>query len=72
MPWTPVTWTRSTCIRCQAQQAILNAFIQPLGYRFKNADMERGHIRGTRQKLPFYQEIEFFRRRSTAGSTRSS
>ncbi|MFH8611411.1 sporulation protein [Streptomyces sp. NPDC018029] len=42
-----------------AQQAILDAFIQ-LGFRFKNADMERGHIRGTRQKLPFYQEIEFY------------
>ncbi|MFD0141961.1 MULTISPECIES: sporulation protein [unclassified Streptomyces] len=42
-----------------AQQAILDAFIQ-LGFRFKSADMERGHIRGTRQKLPFYQEIEFF------------
>ncbi|MFD7615222.1 sporulation protein [Streptomyces sp. NPDC059828] len=42
-----------------AQQAILDAFIQ-LGFRFKSADMERGHIRGTRQRLPFYQEIEFF------------
>ncbi|MFC7306748.1 sporulation protein [Streptomyces monticola] len=42
-----------------AQQAILDAFIH-LGFRFKSADMERGHIRGTRQKLPFYQEIEFF------------
>ncbi|MEV5354659.1 sporulation protein [Streptomyces sp. NPDC086081] len=42
-----------------AQKAILDAFIQ-LGFRFKNADMERGVIRGTRQKLPFYQEIEFF------------
>jgi sporulation-control protein len=42
-----------------AQQAILDAFIQ-LGFRFKSADLERGHIRGTRQKLPFYQEIEFF------------
>ncbi|WP_175408745.1 sporulation protein [Streptomyces sp. TRM64462] len=41
-----------------AQQAILDAFLQ-LGFRFKNADMERGHIRGTRQRLPFYQEIEF-------------
>ncbi|MBA8973512.1 hypothetical protein BJ962_000003 [Streptomyces aureorectus] len=40
------------------RKAILDAFIQ-LGFRFKNADMERGHIRGTRQKLPFYQEIEF-------------
>ncbi|WP_327346693.1 sporulation protein [Streptomyces europaeiscabiei] len=42
-----------------AQQALLDAFIQ-LGFRFKNADLERGHIRGTRQKLPFYQEIEFY------------
>ncbi|CBG74148.1 MULTISPECIES: sporulation protein [Streptomyces] len=42
-----------------AQQAILDAFIQ-LGFRFKNADLERGHIRGTRQKLPFYQEVEFY------------
>ncbi|MGW2261694.1 sporulation protein [Streptomyces sp. NPDC001780] len=42
-----------------AQQAILDAFVQ-LGFRFKSADMERGHIRGTRQRLPFYQEIEFF------------
>ncbi|MFJ4919000.1 sporulation protein [Streptomyces sp. NPDC088725] len=42
-----------------AQQAILDAFIH-LGFRFKSADMERGHIRGTRQQLPFYQEIEFF------------
>ncbi|MGV9316220.1 sporulation protein [Streptomyces sp. NPDC003691] len=41
-----------------AQQAIIDAFGQ-LGFRFKSADMERGHIRGTRQKLPFYQEIEF-------------
>ncbi|MDQ0786192.1 sporulation-control protein [Streptomyces sp. B3I7] len=42
-----------------AQKAILDAFIQ-LGFRFKHADMERGHIRGTRQRLPFYQEIEFY------------
>ncbi|MFI2639421.1 sporulation protein [Streptomyces sp. NPDC018610] len=42
-----------------AQQAILDAFIH-LGFRFKHADMERGHIRGTRQRLPFYQEIEFY------------
>ncbi|MFF7329528.1 sporulation protein [Streptomyces sp. NPDC090306] len=41
-----------------AQKAILDAFIQ-LGFRFKNADLERGHIRGTRQQLPFYQEVEF-------------
>ncbi|MET7612072.1 sporulation protein [Streptomyces seoulensis] len=42
-----------------AQKALLDAFIQ-LGFRFKSADMERGHIRGTRQRLPFYQEIEFY------------
>ncbi|GEB53722.1 MULTISPECIES: sporulation protein [Streptomyces] len=42
-----------------AQQAILDAF-GALGFRFKSADMEKGHIRGTRQQLPFYQEIEFF------------
>ncbi|MDJ0381237.1 sporulation protein [Streptomyces sp. G-G2] len=41
-----------------AQQALLDAFAQ-LGFRFRSADMERGHIRGTRQTLPFYQEIEF-------------
>lgn len=42
-----------------AQQAIIDAFGQ-LGFRFKHADMEQGHIRGTRQRLPFYQEIEFY------------
>ncbi|AUA14721.1 sporulation protein [Streptomyces sp. SID8382] len=42
-----------------AQQAILDAF-GTLGFRFKSADLERGHIRGTRQRLPFYQEIEFY------------
>lgn len=41
-----------------AQQAILDAFGQ-LGFSFRNADLERGHIRRTRQRLPFYQEIEF-------------
>jgi len=41
-----------------AQQAILDAF-GALGFRFKSADMEKGRIRGTRQQLPFYQEIEF-------------
>ncbi|KOT63906.1 MULTISPECIES: sporulation protein [Streptomyces] len=42
-----------------AQQAILDAFGR-LGFRFKSADLEQGHIRGTRQRLPFYQEIEFY------------
>ncbi|GAB3961907.1 sporulation protein [Streptomyces sparsus] len=41
-----------------AQQALLEAF-GSLGFRFKNADMEKGTVHGTRQQLPFYQEIEF-------------
>lgn len=41
-----------------AQQVILDAF-GALGFRFRSADMEKGVIRGTRQRLPFYQEIEF-------------
>ncbi|MEU5422576.1 sporulation protein [Streptomyces sp. NPDC001407] len=41
-----------------AQQAILDAFGR-LGFAFKSADLEQGHISGTRQRLPFYQEIEF-------------
>jgi sporulation-control protein len=40
-------------------ERILDAF-QRLGFRFKHADLERGHIRGVQQTLPFYQEIEFF------------
>ncbi|MGN9920432.1 sporulation protein [Micromonospora palomenae] len=40
-------------------ERILEAF-QRLGFRFKHADLERGHLRGTQQTLPFYQEIEFF------------
>jgi sporulation-control protein len=42
-----------------SQAAILGAFSQ-LGFVFKGADLERGHIRGVRQTLPFYQEIEFY------------
>ncbi|MCK1796565.1 sporulation protein [Streptomyces sp. XM4193] len=41
-----------------AQQALLDAF-GSLGFRFKSADLEKGRIHGTRQQLPFYQEIEF-------------
>ncbi|MEV0279908.1 sporulation protein [Streptomyces sp. NPDC050610] len=41
-----------------AQQAILDGF-GGLGFGFRSADLEQGHIRGTRQALPFYQEIEF-------------
>ncbi|MGC4889016.1 sporulation protein [Micromonospora sp. DT227] len=40
-------------------ERILDAF-QALGFRFKHADLERGHIYGVPQTLPFYQEIEFY------------
>ncbi|MFE7752297.1 sporulation protein [Streptomyces sp. NPDC057428] len=39
------------------QEAILEALGQ-LGFGFKSADLEYGHIGGTGQQLPFYQEIE--------------
>ncbi|MEU8765142.1 sporulation protein [Streptomyces sp. NPDC048659] len=39
------------------QEAVLEALGQ-LGFGFKSADLERGHIGGTGQQLPFYQEIE--------------
>jgi sporulation-control protein len=42
-----------------AQERILQAF-NHLGFRFKGADLERGHLRGVHQRLPFYQEIEFY------------
>jgi sporulation-control protein len=41
-----------------AQVAVLDA-VAGLGFRFKSADLERGHIRGSHQTMPFYQEIEF-------------
>ncbi|MFE3204904.1 sporulation protein [Embleya sp. NPDC055664] len=41
-----------------AQALILDAFGN-LGFHFRAADLELGHIRGTDQRLPFYQEIEF-------------
>ncbi|WP_405386646.1 sporulation protein [Streptomyces sp. NBC_01102] len=40
-----------------AQEAVLEALGQ-LGFGFRSADLEIGHIRGTGQQLPFYQEIE--------------
>ncbi|MFD1833216.1 sporulation protein [Streptomyces desertarenae] len=40
-----------------AQEAILEA-LGHLGFGFKSADLEYGHIGGTGQTLPFYQEIE--------------
>jgi sporulation-control protein len=39
-------------------RAVLDAMGR-LGFRFRSADLERGHIRGSRQTLPFFQEIEF-------------
>ncbi|MFF9131060.1 MULTISPECIES: sporulation protein [unclassified Streptomyces] len=39
------------------QEAVLEAF-GDLGFGFRSADLEWGHISGTRQQLPFYQEIE--------------
>ncbi|MEC3993320.1 sporulation protein [Actinacidiphila sp. DG2A-62] len=41
-----------------AQEALLDAFGQ-LGFAFKSADLEKGRLHHTRQRLPFYQEIEF-------------
>ena len=42
-----------------AQETLLEAFSR-LGFRFKGADLERGHVRGVAQTLPFYQEIELY------------
>ncbi|GAA1010381.1 sporulation protein [Acrocarpospora pleiomorpha] len=42
-----------------SQNAVLHALIQ-LGCQFKSADLEAGQVYGTRQELPFYQEIEFY------------
>ncbi|SFF15870.1 sporulation-control protein [Actinacidiphila alni] len=41
-----------------AQDALLEAFGR-LGFAFRSADLEKGTLRQTRQRLPFYQEIEF-------------
>ncbi|WP_433239385.1 sporulation protein [Actinomadura nitritigenes] len=41
-----------------SQQRVLDAF-GALGFAFKGADVEQGHIAGLHQELPFYQEIEF-------------
>ncbi|WP_405800335.1 sporulation protein [Streptomyces halstedii] len=40
-----------------AQEALLET-LGRLGFGFRSADLELGHIRGTGQQLPFYQEIE--------------
>ncbi|MEE2041186.1 sporulation protein [Nocardiopsis sp. CT-R113] len=41
-----------------SQAAVLDSLVA-LGFTFKQADLERGRIPRTRQRLPFYQEIEF-------------
>src|SRR5690606_19010787 len=43
-----------------SQQAVLDALVS-LGFVIVHTDTERGRLRGTRQRLPFYQEIEFRR-----------
>jgi sporulation-control protein len=42
-----------------AQERILEALLR-LGFRFRRADVERGRVYGVEQRLPFYQEIEFY------------
>ncbi|SBT38335.1 sporulation protein [Micromonospora narathiwatensis] len=41
-----------------AQERLLEALLR-LGFRFARAGVERGHLYGVHQTLPFYQEIEF-------------
>ncbi|MGW6502854.1 sporulation protein, partial [Nonomuraea angiospora] len=42
-----------------SQLRILEAFLG-LGFGFRSADLEAGHLYGVHQQLPFYQEIEFY------------
>jgi sporulation-control protein len=42
-----------------AQQHILDG-LSRLGFRFKQADLERGPVRGADQTLPFHQKIDFY------------
>ncbi|WP_449062968.1 sporulation protein [Planomonospora algeriensis] len=49
-----------------AQEAVLRAFTQ-LGFAFKSADLEMGRLYGVDQRLPFYQEIEFYAPPAYAG-----
>ncbi|RIV40853.1 sporulation protein [Micromonospora radicis] len=50
-----------------AQQRLLDALLR-LGFRFARADVERGHLYGVHQTLPFYQEIEFYPAAQYAGA----
>jgi sporulation-control protein len=49
-----------------AQELILDGLLR-LGFRFHRADVERGRVYGVQQRLPFYQEIEFFPPAAYAG-----
>ncbi|MEY8041452.1 sporulation protein [Saccharopolyspora cebuensis] len=49
-----------------AQQRVLDAFGE-LGFQFKGADLEHGVLHGVAQRLPFFQEIEFFPPEQHAG-----
>ncbi|MBB4932612.1 sporulation-control protein [Lipingzhangella halophila] len=40
-------------------QTLLLDAMERLGFAFTKADCEQGKLRGTRQQLPFYQEIEY-------------
>jgi len=42
-----------------SQQSVLSAFSR-LGFQFRSADVEHGRLAGVHQRLPFYQEIEFY------------
>jgi sporulation-control protein len=50
-----------------AQERLLEALLR-LGFRFSRADVERGHVYGAHQTLPFYQEIEFYPPSAYAGA----
>lgn len=49
-----------------SQDRVLDAF-GDLGFQFRSADVEIGHLRGVHQELGFYQEIEFFPPSAFAG-----
>ncbi|SFT71442.1 sporulation-control protein [Actinopolyspora lacussalsi subsp. righensis] len=49
-----------------SQLPVIKALLD-LGARVKEAELEHGHIHGTPQQLPFYQEIEFFPPAQLAG-----
>ncbi|SDH80582.1 sporulation-control protein [Sinosporangium album] len=42
-----------------SQERVLEAF-GTLGFQFRKADLEVGHLHGVNQQLPFFQEIEFY------------